>query len=186
MLRFCPHGTTDLKSCMLQLPAGGVQPVPRDHRNIDEPESVGVPIVIGELVCAPPWSSLHYPRDRLRAVVLSLEAGNHRELPAGVREAAEILVAIESTGHARAALDGLGAPRQCALSAGRATGAVATAGCGAFVCHAVLSVCAYIQGCWDRMKLRDVHAVGRSHAGSVTRSSVVWYAVLDALESSHA
>mmetsp|Transcript_53302 Transcript_53302/g.147255 ORF Transcript_53302/g.147255 Transcript_53302/m.147255 type:complete len:96 (+) Transcript_53302:243-530(+) len=33
------------------------------------------------------------------------EAENHQELPAGVREAAEILLAIVSTGGARAAVD---------------------------------------------------------------------------------
>ena len=57
---------------------------------------------------------------------------------------------------------------------------------GAVVCHAVLSVCAHYSSCWDRMELGDVHSVGRSHVGSVARSSVDWEAVLDALVSSHA
>ena len=74
-------------------------------------------------------------------------------------------------------------------------GAVATAGCGAFefcVCHAVdLSVCAHIQGCWDRMKLRDVHTVVRAAAkrdplpGPASVGGMC-YVVLDPLESSHA
>ena len=50
------------------------------------------------------------------------EADNHQELPAGVREAAEILSAIESTGDARAAMDGPGGPLPSALSARRVRG----------------------------------------------------------------
>ena len=42
---------------------------------------------------------------------------NHRELPVGVREAVEILAAIESTGGARAALDGPDGPLPHTLSA---------------------------------------------------------------------
>ena len=47
---------------------------------------------------------------------------NHRELPVGVREAVEILAAIESTGGARAALDGPDGPLPCALNARGARG----------------------------------------------------------------
>ena len=50
------------------------------------------------------------------------EAENHQELPAGVRVAAEILLAIVSTVRARAALDGLGASQQFALNDRRARG----------------------------------------------------------------
>ena len=45
------------------------------------------------------------------------EAENHQELPAGVREAAEILLAIVSTGGARAAVDGPGKPMRYASGA---------------------------------------------------------------------
>jgi len=48
------------------------------------------------------------------------EAENYQELPAGVREAAEILLAIVSTGGARAAVCGPGEPMRYASSA-RAT-----------------------------------------------------------------
>ena len=44
------------------------------------------------------------------------EAENHQELPAGVREAAEILLAIVSTGGARAAVDGPCEPMRYASS----------------------------------------------------------------------
>ena len=50
------------------------------------------------------------------------KAENYQGQPAGVREAAEILVAIESTGGARAAVDGPGGPLLCALSARRVRG----------------------------------------------------------------
>ena len=52
-----------------------------------------------------------------------------------------------------------------------------------FVCLAVFCRGAHIQGCWDRMKLGDVHAVGRSRAGSVSGFRVDRPAALDALES---
>ena len=45
------------------------------------------------------------------------KAENHQELPAGVREAAEILAAIESIGDARAAVNGPGGLLPSALSA---------------------------------------------------------------------
>jgi len=50
------------------------------------------------------------------------EAENHQELPAGVREAAEILLAIVSTGGARAAVDAPGDLMRCASSARVAAG----------------------------------------------------------------
>ena len=50
------------------------------------------------------------------------EAENHQELQAGVREAAEILLAIVSTGGAQAAVDGPGEPMRCASSARVAAG----------------------------------------------------------------
>ena len=49
-------------------------------------------------------------------------AENHQELPVGVREAAEIMAAIESMGGARAAVDGPDAPPPCASSAPRVWG----------------------------------------------------------------
>ena len=49
-------------------------------------------------------------------------AENHQELLVGVREAAEIMAAIESTGGARAAMDVPDAPPSCASSAPRVWG----------------------------------------------------------------
>ena len=59
-------------------------------------------------------------------------AENHQQLPVGVREAAEIMAAIESTGGARAAVDCPDARRRRALRGLRVSGAVDAAARGAW------------------------------------------------------
>jgi hypothetical protein len=78
-----------------------------------------------------------------------------QELLAIVRAAAETLLAIESTERAQAALDGPGAPRQCASSAGCARGNGRSGArhcvCLAFVCRSVRTLKAVGAGCSSEM-----------------------------------
>ena len=93
------------------------------------------------------------------------EAENHQELQAGVREAAEILLAIVSTGGARAAVDGPGGPLPCASSARRVRGS----GCcpeRRLGCLGQTCCLPGIGGGWGMMGHGELQDVGSSHAGS--------------------
>ena len=89
------------------------------------------------------------------------EAENHQELPACVQEAAEILLAIVSTGGARAAVDGPGEPMRCASSARVAAGSRARR-VRRLRCLAAVLIRAHDRRLLGLLGLEDVHPFRRS------------------------